>query len=115
MDLSVSFAVFDRAHIMTHKVTSVGAYAAVFAALLVLTVTTVAVSKIELGEYNFVCAMTIAVLKAMLVVLFFMHVKGSSATTKLFIASGLFWLSIMLVFFMGDYMTRGWLSGVLWW
>ena len=60
---------------MTHKVVSVKTYVAVFLALIALTGTTVGVSKIELGEYNFVVAMTIAVMKGSLVVWFFMHVR----------------------------------------
>ena len=48
---------------MTHQAVPVKVYAAVFGALLVLTATTVAVSKLELGEYNFIVAMTIAVIR----------------------------------------------------
>ena len=100
---------------MTHPITSVRVYAGVFAALLALTVTTVAVSRLELGEYNFICAMTIAVVKGTLVILFFMHVKGSSSMTKLFIGAGLFWMAILLVFVLSDYLSRGWLPGGRWW
>jgi len=69
---------------MTHPVESVKLYAAVFAALLALTLTTVAISKLELGEYNFIAAMTIAVLKGTLVVMFFMNVRHATSMTKLF-------------------------------
>jgi len=58
-------------------------YAGVFLALIALTITTVAISKIELGEYNFIVAMTIAVIKGSLVVWFFMHVRQASSLTKL--------------------------------
>ena len=58
---------------MSHQVVPVKVYAAVFGALLALTITTVAVSKLEFGEYNFIAAMTIAVIKAMLVIMFFMN------------------------------------------
>ena len=54
-----------------HEVVPVKTYALVFAALLALTITTVAVSKLELGEYNFIVAMTIAVIKGTLVVMAF--------------------------------------------
>jgi cytochrome c oxidase subunit 4 len=87
----------------------------VFLALAALTITTVAVSKIELGEYNFVVAITIAVIKAVLVILFFMHVKGSSSMTKLFVGAGFFWMAILLVFVLSDYLSRGWLPGPRWW
>ena len=78
---------------MSHQVVSVKTYAAVFAALLALTITTVAVSKLELGEYNFVVAMTIAVIKGTLVVAFFMDVRRASSMTKLFVAAGFFWMA----------------------
>jgi cytochrome c oxidase subunit 4 len=100
---------------MTRHVASVRTYILVFAALIALTVTTVAVSKLELGEYNFICAMTIAVIKGTLVVLFFMHVKGSSSMTKLFVTAGLFWMVILVVFVLSDYVSRGWLPGGSWW
>ncbi|MGD1092751.1 MAG: cytochrome C oxidase subunit IV family protein [Bryobacteraceae bacterium] len=99
---------------MTHQVVPVKTYALVFAALLTLTVTTVAVSKLELGEYNFICAMTIAVIKGTLVVMFFMDVRRSSSMTKLFVCAGLFWLAILLVFVLSDYLSRGWLPGASW-
>ncbi len=94
---------------MTHHVVPVRTYAAVFIGLLILTATTVAVSKVNLGEYNFIVAMTIAVMKGTLVVLFFMDVRRATSLTKLFVCAGLFWLAILLVFVMSDYLTRGWL------
>jgi cytochrome c oxidase subunit IV len=100
---------------MTHHVVPVRNYALVFLALIVLTITTVAVSKIDLGEWNFVVAMTIAVTKGLLVVLFFMHVKDANAMTKLFVSAGLFWLAILLVFILSDYKTRDWVPPVHWW
>lgn len=100
---------------MTHPIVSVKTYALVFAALIALTITTVAVSKVELGEYNFVCAMTIAVIKASLVVWFFMHVRNSTSMTRLFVVAGLFWMSILIVFTVSDYISRGWLPRPNWW
>ena len=100
---------------MTHQITPVKTYALVFAALIALTITTVAVSRLELGEYNFICAMTIAVVKGTLVILFFMHVKSSSSMTKLFVGAGLFWMTILLVFVLSDYLSRGWLPVGHWW
>ncbi len=84
-------------------------YVAVFLVLIALTITTVIVSKIELGEYNFIVAITIAVIKAILVIAFFMHVKGSRAMTKLFVGAGLFWMAILMTFILSDYLSRGWL------
>lgn len=100
---------------MTHSVVPVRTFVLVFLALLALTITTVAVSKLELGEYNFVCAMTIAVVKATLVLWFFMDVRRSSSMTKLFVAAGAFWMVIMLVFMLSDYFSRGWLPVPQWW
>jgi cytochrome c oxidase subunit 4 len=99
---------------MSHQVVSVKTYAAVFLALLALTITTVAVSKLELGEYNFVVAMTIAVIKGTLVVAFFMDVRRASSMTKLFVAAGFFWMAILLVFVLSDYFSRGWVLVPRW-
>jgi cytochrome c oxidase subunit 4 len=100
---------------MSHPVVSIKTYVGVFLALIALTITTVGVSKIELGEYNFVVAMTIAVIKGTLVVLFFMHVRQSSSMTRLFVAAGFFWMAILFVFVLSDYWSRGWLPGGKWW
>jgi cytochrome c oxidase subunit 4 len=100
---------------MTHQVVPVRTYVAVYGVLMVLTATTVAVSRINLGEFNFVVAMTIAVAKAVLVIMFFMHVKQASALTKLFVGAGFFWVAIMIVFVLSDYVSRGWLPVGQWW
>jgi cytochrome c oxidase subunit 4 len=98
-----------------HQITSVRTYVAVWIALLVLTGLTVAISKIELGEFNFIVAMTIAVIKASLVALIFMNVKGSSSMTKLFVGAGLLWLVILISLILSDYATRGWQVRGYWW
>jgi cytochrome c oxidase subunit 4 len=99
---------------MTQHVVPVRTYAAVFLGLLILTATTVWVSRINLGEFNFIVAMTIAVIKATLVILFFMDVRRATSLTKLFVCAGLFWLAILLVFILSDYLTRGWLPVPRW-
>jgi cytochrome c oxidase subunit 4 len=99
---------------MNHQVVSVKVYAAVFCALIALTITTVAISKLDLGEFNFIVAMTIAVIKGTLVVMFFMDVRRATSMTKLFVGAGLFWLAILLVFILSDYLTRGWMPGLRW-
>jgi cytochrome c oxidase subunit IV len=96
---------------MTHQTVPVKTYAAVFLALIVLTISTVAISKLELGEYNFIVAMIIAVIKASMVVWFFMDIRRSSSMTKLFVGAGFFWMAILLVFVLSDYLSRGWLPG----
>ena len=93
------------AHVVPRKI-----YFAIFAALMVLTWATVQAAFIDLGLLNSIIALTIAVIKATLVILFFMHVRYSSRLTRLVIVSGLFWLAIMIVLTMGDYWTRGWLG-----
>jgi cytochrome c oxidase subunit 4 len=100
---------------MSHPLVPIKVYVGVFLALIALTITTVAVSKVELGEYNFVVAITIAVIKGTLVVLFFMHVKQATSMTKLFVAAGFFWMAILLVFVLSDYFSRGWLPAPKWW
>ena len=68
-------------------------YLAIFAALMVLTVVTVAASRFDFGPWNTVVAMAIAVLKATLVVLFFMHVKWSSRLVRVMVAAAFVWLA----------------------
>ncbi|MDZ7265740.1 MAG: cytochrome C oxidase subunit IV family protein [candidate division KSB1 bacterium] len=81
-------------------------YYAVFAALMVLTAVTVIVAFIDLGPFNNLIAMSIAVAKATLVVLYFMHVRYSSKLTWVFAGAGFIWLIILFVFMLNDYLTR---------
>jgi len=85
-------------------------YLSVFASLLVLTGTTVGVAFIDLGLLNNLVALGIAVLKATLVILFFMHVRYSTRLVPLVVASGVFGLVIMIGLTFVDYATRGWLG-----
>ena len=91
-------------HVVPRKV-----YYAVFVALLVLTAITTAVAFVDLGPWNTVVALGIAFLKATLVALFFMHVKYSSRLTQIVVAGGLFWLAILIVLTLSDFVSRGWL------
>jgi len=89
-------------HIVPRKV-----YYLVFGALIIFTVLTYLVALVDLpGPLNAIVALTIAVTKAMLVILFFMHVRYSSRLTWVIVAGGFFWLGIMFVLTMSDYMTR---------
>lgn len=97
------------AHSSDHVV-PISIYFAVFAALMALTAMTVWVAFIDLGALNAFVALGIAVVKATLVVLFFMHVKYSSKLTWLVVASGFVFLAIMLVLTMSDIVSRGWLG-----
>ena len=100
---------------MSHEIVPKKTYIAVWAALLVLTAATTLISKVELGEFNFVVAMTIAVIKGSLVVWFFMNVRRSSSLTRLFVVAGFFWMAVLIVFVLSDYFSRGWIPGGTWW
>jgi cytochrome c oxidase subunit 4 len=90
-------------------------YYKVFAALMVLLVLTVVVAYIpfpgRLGRLSIVLAMLIAIVKAVLVVLFFMHIRGSSRLTKVFVVAGLAWLTILMSITLIEYHSRPWLTG----
>lgn len=88
-------------------------YYSVFLALMVGTVLTVVVAKYDLGVLNNLMMLTIACVKALLVVLFFMHVRWSTRLTWVVAASGFFWLLIMFGLTMSDFMSRGWVAGSL--
>lgn len=66
------------------------------------------VAYVDLGAFNVIVALAIAIVKAILVALFFMHIKGSSAVLRLAAAVGVIWLMIMLALTLSDYFTRGW-------
>jgi cytochrome c oxidase subunit 4 len=84
------------------------AYFAVFAALMVLTILTVWVSRIDLGALNTTVAMAIAVLKATVVILWFMHVIHSPRLTWIVVISSFVWLGVLFVLIFSDYLTRAW-------
>jgi cytochrome c oxidase subunit 4 len=88
-------------------------YFAVFAILLVLTGVTTAVAFVDLGRMNVVVALTIAVVKGSLVLLYFMHLRYTARLTPLMVAIAFFWLAVMIVLTMADVVSRGWFSGVL--
>ncbi len=94
---------------MSEHVLPKSIYYGIFAALLVLTAVTVLVAFLDLGPLNVVVAITIAVIKATLVILYFMHVRYSSRLTWVFVAAGFFWFLILIAFLLGDILSRGWL------
>jgi cytochrome c oxidase subunit 4 len=93
-------------------IASKGQYFAIFGALMVLTIITVAVSQVELGRLNVVVALAVALCKASLVVLYFMHVRYNGPLIKLTAACGFLWLIFMFVITFSDYLTRGWSSAL---
>src|SRR5882757_5557803 len=88
-------------------------YCSVFAALIVGTALTVGAAEVDLGALNNVVMLAIACTKALLVILFFMHVRWSSRLTWVVAASGFVWLLILFGITMTDYLTRGWVEGTV--
>jgi cytochrome c oxidase subunit 4 len=95
---------------MTTKTPTVKLLVFVWAALLGLLFVTWGVAELNLGRWNIVAAMTVAVVKMLLVVLIFMQVRYSAPLTWVFAAAGFFWLFLMIALTLGDYVTRGRLS-----
>jgi cytochrome c oxidase subunit 4 len=95
---------------MTGHIDSIKTYVGVLLALLILTGLTTAVAYVDLGPFSVVLALTIAVIKMLLVALFFMHLRHSNQLTKLVVLGGLMWLGILLVLTLSDFATRGWLG-----
>jgi cytochrome c oxidase subunit 4 len=86
-------------------------YFIIFTVLLLGTYLTVQAAYIDLGRVNPYIALTIALIKATLVVLFFMHVKYGTRLTWVVVSAGFFWLCILFALTLTDYLTRGWLPG----
>lgn len=90
------------AHVVPLKI-----YLAIFGALMAGTALTVLIAFQDLGPMNTVVALVIAGIKALLVVLVFMHVRYSSRLTWLFAAAGFLWLLLMIGLTLADFDTRG--------
>ena len=91
----------------THHIAPKGLYFTIFAALMLLTLLTVGVTYIDLGQANLLVAMGIAVFKASLVILYFMHVRWSQKLVQVTVASGFLFFGILVLFTLGDYFSRG--------
>jgi cytochrome c oxidase subunit IV len=85
-------------------------YLLIFGALLVLTGLTIWVANLDLGPLNTIVAVAIAVTKAVLVTLYFMHVRYSSRLMQMVVVGGMFFLGVLFALTLGDYLTRGWVS-----
>jgi cytochrome c oxidase subunit IV len=94
-------------HADHHIVTPV-TYMIVFATLLIFTCITVGAAYIDLGILNPVVALAIACFKAVVVILFFMHVKYQSKLVKLTVGSGFFTFLVLVTMTLTDYMSRAW-------
>ena len=101
-------------HATSVHVDPVRTYVGVFLALMVLTGLTVFVAAFDLSAIvpflNDIAALAIAVVKASLVVWFFMHVRHSTPLTRLVVVGVLLWLAFLIAFTLGDYDTRGLLN-----
>ncbi len=95
----------------THgHIAPISMYLAIFGALMAGTAITVAVAYVDLGFFNTAVALGVAVTKATLVVLYFMHVRWASRLTWVVIVGSLFWLMLMFTIGMTDYLSRGWMG-----
>jgi len=81
-------------------------YVIIWAALLLLLLLTWGVAEINLGRLNVVIALTIAVVKMVLLILYFMHVRYSPRLVWVFVAAGFIWFLIMVNLTLSDYLTR---------
>jgi cytochrome c oxidase subunit IV len=93
----------NHVHILPRRV-----YYTIFGILMLCTYLTVQLAFFDLGPLNTIAALTIAVFKATIVVLFFMHVKYSTRLTWAVVFGSVFWLGILLALTMSDYLTRAW-------
>ena len=94
---------------MSEHIVAKKTYFGVFAALMALLGATVVIAYIHLGKLNIIVALTIAVIKATLIILYFMHVRYSSRLLWVFVGAGFFWLMILFALSFSDFLTRGWL------
>lgn len=101
---------------MVHHRVSRQSYYSVFIILLGCTLLTVGIAFVDMGGgyLNTAVALTIAVCKALLVLLFFMHVRYSSRLIWICVGAGVFWLTLLLSLTMSDYLTRHWLAITGW-
>lgn len=95
---------------MSQHILSVRTNFVIFAALMALLGATVGAAYIDLGRWNLPVAMAIATAKAVLILLYFMHVRFSHRLTWVFSGAAFLWLAIMLVLSLSDYTTRDWLA-----
>lgn len=91
-----------------HHIVSPKVYVIIFGTLLLFTAITVMAAYVEMGPFNPIVALAIACIKAVLVVLYFMHIRYSSKLMKLTIASGIFMFVVLMSMTLSDYMSRAW-------
>ncbi|ADW67168.1 cytochrome C oxidase subunit IV family protein [Granulicella tundricola] len=91
-----------------HHIVSPLQYSYVFATLLLFTAITVGAAYVELGVFNPIVALGIASFKAVVVILFFMHVKYQSRLIKMTVGAGFFTFLVMITMTLSDYISRAW-------
>jgi cytochrome c oxidase subunit IV len=94
----------------THHVVPIKTYGIIFAALMVLLLLTVGVAQLDLGSANLAIAMAVAIVKATLIILYFMHARYGTRLVWVFAASSFLFLFILIAITFGDYLSRGWID-----
>jgi cytochrome c oxidase subunit 4 len=87
----------------------VGLLVAIWAGLMGLLAATYVLAAVPLGSWNLVVSLGIGVIKAALVLWVFMELKDNTQLVNLFAGTGFYWLAILLVLGLADFLTRGWL------
>lgn len=91
---------------MPEETASKTTYYKVFGILMALLLVTIGASYIEMGIFNVYLALSIAFIKMILVIMYFMHVKYNPRITWVFVGAGFFWMFIMIVFTLSDFFAR---------
>ena len=105
----MSAQTIKSSHADKHHIVSLPTYFAIYVALLVLLGATVGVYYLNLGFWSIAIGVLIAVVKAVLILLYFMHVRFSSKLVMVFAVAGFIWLAIMIGLTFSDYISRDWL------
>lgn len=100
----------SEAHEQSHHIIEVGTYKLIYWLLMALLVATVLASELPDSFPHLLIAMTIALIKAILIVLFFMHVYYSAPLTWVTAVGSFLWVGLLLGFLLSDYFSRGWLN-----
>jgi len=90
------------------KVVAPKVYFGTCIALLALLALTRVIAYVDLGPFNLIVALAVAITKAILIALLFMHIKGSSRVLHLAAVAGVIWLLFLISLTLGDYLTSGW-------
>ncbi len=97
----------NKEHAISHHIIPPRVYYGIFAVLMLLLGLTVVVAFIDIGPLSIVAALSIAVIKALLIALYFMHIRYSSRLTQVFAMAALLWLTILISLTVSDYLARG--------